>query len=139
MGFPKRHTLLLVDDEKAITRALYRLFRKAGYDVLTASSGDEGLDVLQRTADPISLIISDQRMPGMEGTQFLEKARSICPRAVRYLLTGHSDMQEVVDAVKCGKIHRYLTKPWDDENLLQHVEEALQALESAQQMKPTAG
>jgi len=120
-----KHILLLVDDEPSITKALKRLFRKEGYRILTADSGYSGLEVLQASDRPVSLIISDQRMPGMNGAEFLEKARAIHPDAVRFLLTGYSDMEAVIAAVNKGEIHRYLTKPWNDEDLLLQVRQAL--------------
>ena len=128
-----KHTILLVDDETAITKALKRLFRKCGYKILTAASGQEGLDILHTlknvAEDPASLIISDQRMPGMNGAAFLAKAKEIFPDAIRFLLTGYSDMDAIVDAVNKGKIHRYLTKPWNDDDIVLQVRQALEQLE----------
>ncbi len=129
MTLNQEHTLLLVDDEKAITRALQRLFRKEGYHILTAESGPAGLEKLKQSAKPVSLIISDQRMPEMNGAQFLEQAKEICPQAVRYLLTGYSDMESVIQAVHKGEIQRYLTKPWNDDDLLLQVRLSLEHLE----------
>jgi response regulator RpfG family c-di-GMP phosphodiesterase len=133
------HTLLLVDDEKAITKALNRLFRKQGYRIMTAQSGAEGLEKLQQSDGPVSMIISDQRMPEMNGAQFLEKAKSIYPDAIRYLLTGYSDMDAVIDAVNKGEIHRYLTKPWNDEDLVLQVKQSLEHFElTSENMRLTA-
>ena len=118
-----------MDDERAITRALNRLFRKQGYTILTAESGREALEYLQQCKAPVSLIISDQRMPEMDGLQFLAKARELCPGAIRYLLTGYSDCDAVIEAVNKGEIHRYLTKPWNDEDLLLQVRQSLEHYE----------
>jgi response regulator RpfG family c-di-GMP phosphodiesterase len=123
------HTILLVDDEQSITRSLHRLFRKEKYRILTAASGQEGLKILETTDQPVSLVISDQRMPGMTGAQFLEKARLIAPDAIRFLLTGYSDVKDILDAVNKGEIHRYLTKPWNDDELIQQVRSALELFE----------
>lgn len=123
------HSVLLVDDEQSIIRSLQRLFRKEKYQILTASSGQEGLNVLSGFGNPVSLIISDQRMPGMTGAQFLENARILAPDATRFLLTGHSDVKDIIDAVNKGEIHRYLTKPWNDDDLLLQVRGALEAYE----------
>ncbi|MFH0994893.1 MAG: HD domain-containing phosphohydrolase [Pseudomonadota bacterium] len=123
------HFILLVDDEQSITRSLQRLFRKEKYQVLTAASGPEGLNILSGLDNPVSLIISDQRMPGMTGAQFLEKARILAPDAIRFLLTGYSDVKDILDAVNKGEIHRYLTKPWNDDDLLLQVRSALEAYE----------
>ncbi|MDO9110071.1 MAG: response regulator, partial [Desulfatirhabdiaceae bacterium] len=123
------HFILLVDDEQSITRSLQRLFRKERYQILTASSGQEGLNILSGFDKPVSLIISDQRMPAMTGAQFLEKARTLAPEAIRFLLTGYSDVKDILDAVNKGEIHRYLTKPWNDDDLLLQVRSALEAYE----------
>ncbi len=112
MPLKYKHKLLLVDDEESIIKALYRIFRREGYEIDTASSGQEGLKALKEASKPFSLIISDQRMPGMTGAQFLEKAKKILPDVMRILLTGYSDMDAIVDAINKGEIHRYLTNPW---------------------------
>ena len=124
-----KHTILLVDDEISITKSLQRLFRKDGYMILSASSGEEGLDVIKNHGKLVSLIISDQRMPAMTGAQFLEKAKELAPHAVRFLLTGYSDMEAMVDAVNKGEIHRFFTKPWNDDDLLLQVKQALEQYE----------
>lgn len=129
MTLLSEHLILLVDDEPSITRSIQRLFRKESYKVLTALSGSEGLTMLAGSDTPVSLIISDQRMPGMTGAQFLEKARVLAPDAIRFLLTGYSDVKDILDAVNKGEIHRYLTKPWNDDDLLFQVRSALETFE----------
>ena len=123
------HTIMLVDDEQSILNALKRLFRKTGYQILTASSGREGLELLKETKKPVSLIISDYRMPEMTGAEFLEQAKRIFPDTIRFLLTGYSNMDAIVDAVNKGEIHSYLVKPWNDDDLLLLVQQALQQYE----------
>jgi response regulator RpfG family c-di-GMP phosphodiesterase len=123
------HTLLFVDDEASILKALQRLFRREGCEILTAEGGPQALEVLKQAQTPVSLIVSDQRMPGMNGARFLEEAAQICPDAIRFLLTGYSDLDAVVDAVNKGKIHRYVTKPWNDGELLMLAREALVQVE----------
>lgn len=123
------HTILLVDDEAAILRALQRLFRREKYRILTAESGREALDVLARASEPVSLIISDQRMPAMDGAQFLEASREIAPEAIRFLLTGHSDLDAVIASINRGEIQRYLTKPWNDQDLLLQTRHAVEQVE----------
>jgi len=129
MTLQNKHTILFVDDEPSIIKSLQRLFRTEGYEILTALNGEEGLALLQKAEKEISLIISDQRMPGMNGAEFLEKAKTIFPNAVRMLLTGYSDMTAIVDAVNKGEFHRYFTKPWDDQALLIQVRQALEHYE----------
>ncbi len=123
------HTLLLVDDEASILKALKRLFRREGYKILTAEGGQQALDLLQQADQSVSLIISDQRMPGMNGATFLAQSMALCPDAMRFLLTGYSDMDAVVDAVNKGKINKYLAKPWNDAEILMLVREALSQVE----------
>lgn len=129
MPLKYKHILLFVDDEESITKSLWRLFRKEGYEIYTASSGQEGLERLKEVGKPFSLIISDQRMPGMNGAEFLEKAKEIFPQAIRILLTGYSDMDAIVDAVNKGEIHRYFTKPWNDDDLVLQIRQSLEHYE----------
>nr|WP_137937494.1 HD domain-containing phosphohydrolase [Chitinivorax sp. B] len=117
-------TLLLVDDEANILASLRRLFRPHGYNVLTAGSGAEGIALLEE--GEVDLIISDMRMPVMNGAQFLEKARQLCPNAIRILLTGFSEVSSTIDAINKGQIYRYIAKPWDDNEILMVVKQALE-------------
>ncbi len=120
-------TVLFVDDEPNILSALRRLFRPRGYRVLTAESGAEGLDVLAR--EPVDLVISDMRMPEMDGARFLAQVRQRWPGVLRLLLTGYSDIQSIQDAINCGEIYRYITKPWDDNDIVLVVRHALERRE----------
>jgi len=129
MALKYKHTIILVDDEESITKALRRLFRKDDYQLLTALSGSEGLELLKKVEEPVSLIISDQRMPGMTGSQFLKESKKIFPDAVRFLLTGYSDMEAIIEAVNKGGIHRYLSKPWNDDDLMLQVRQSLEQYE----------
>ncbi|MDB5754881.1 MAG: two-component system response regulator [Massilia sp.] len=117
-------TILCVDDEPNILSALRRLFRPQGYEVLTAQSAREGLAVLD--ARPVDLVISDMRMPEMDGVQFLEQARGRWPETLRLLLTGNADVRLILDAVNRGEIYRYITKPWDDHEMNLVVRHALE-------------
>jgi response regulator RpfG family c-di-GMP phosphodiesterase len=117
-------TLLLVDDEPSILSALRRLFRPQGYRVLTADGGAAALELVKD--DRVDLVISDMRMPNMDGAQFLEKIRQLQPQAVRILLTGYADITSTIAAINGGEIHRYIAKPWDDNDILLIVREALE-------------
>ena len=111
----EKRTILFVDDEEHILYSLRRLFRREGYEILIARSGIEGLEMLKE--HEVSLIVSDQRMPGMIGTEFLAKSREIRPESTRIMLTGHSDLEAATQAINEGGISRYISKPWDDDNL----------------------
>jgi response regulator RpfG family c-di-GMP phosphodiesterase len=126
-------TLLCVDDEPNILSSLRRLFRPAGYRVLLAESGALGLEVLEK--ENVDLVISDMRMPEMNGAQFLAQVRARWPDTMRLLLTGYSDIQSIQDAINCGEIYRYITKPWEDGDMLLVVRHALErrALEQEKQ------
>lgn len=115
--------VLVVDDEKNILRAVTRLFMDEPGEFLTASSGAAGLDIL-RSTNGIGVIISDQRMPGMSGAEFLEKSREFAPNAVRIVLTGYADLASAVEAINKGGAWKYLAKPWNDEELVKVVREA---------------
>lgn len=123
---PER-TLLLVDDEENIVRSLRRLLRRDGYEILTATSGQEGLEVLAE--HEVGVILSDQRMPGMTGTEFLSRVKDLYPDTVRMVLSGYTDLQAVTDAINRGAIYRFLTKPWDDDLLRDNVRQAFEHYE----------
>ena len=115
-------TLLLVDDEENILAALTRLLRRDSYRILRATSGKEGLEVL--ASNTVGVIISDQRMPGMTGVEFLSKVKETYPDTVRIVLSGYTELNSVTDAINRGAIYKFLTKPWDDDLLRANVEEA---------------
>ncbi|MGO9145255.1 MAG: HD domain-containing phosphohydrolase [Desulfomonilia bacterium] len=117
--------VLLVDDEENILRSLKRLLMNEGIEILVANSGDKALDMIKNNED-IGLIISDQRMPGLTGVDFLEQAKKISPSSIRILLTGYSDITAAIDAINRGGASKYLTKPWKDEELIMSVREACQ-------------
>ncbi|EEW10694.1 response regulator [Vibrio mimicus] len=106
--------ILLLDDENDILKALNRVLRM-DYNVVTFDNGADALQHLQE--NPVHIIISDMRMPEMDGADFLAKAREMQPQTVRLLLTGYADIQSTVRAVNAGGIHTYISKPWDNENL----------------------
>ncbi|WP_243370981.1 HD domain-containing phosphohydrolase [Geotalea sp. SG265] len=120
------NTLLIVDDEENILRAVTRLLlEEDDIQVLTANSGSEGLKILQAHPD-VALILSDQRMPGMTGAEFLQQAKSVAPEAIRMVLTGYADINATMDAINKGGASCYITKPWDDGMLVQTLTEGIQ-------------
>ena len=129
MQLKYKHNLLIVDDEESILKSLQRLFRNENFEIRTATSGIDGLILIRDEKTSFSLVIADQRMPEMTGAQFLAEARKLLPDTMRVLLTGYSDMDAIVDAINDGGIHRYLTKPWKDEDLLLQVHQVLEQYE----------
>lgn len=113
---PTPALILCVDDEPNILSALQRLLRRQGYQVVTAESGAQGLLVLEQQA--VDLVISDMRMPEMDGAHFLEQVRQRWPETVRVLLTGYADVESTMAAINKGEIYRYIAKPWDDNDVL---------------------
>lgn len=123
-GEPQPWQVLFVDDEANILSSLRRLFRSSGYQIRVATSGAEGLMLLAEA--PADLVVSDMRMPEMDGAQFLEQVRGRWPDTMRVLLTGYADMQSTIDAINRGQIFRYISKPWDDNDIQLVVRQALE-------------
>jgi diguanylate cyclase (GGDEF)-like protein len=123
---PER-TLLLLDDEENVLRSLVRLFRRDGYQILTANSVAEAFDLLASNA--VQVILSDQRMPDMSGTEFLTRVRDLYPDTVRLILSGYTDLATITEAINLGAIYRFLTKPWNDDELREHIRDAFRAYE----------
>ena len=123
-------TLLLVDDEESILSALTRLFRRDGYNLLTANSGAAALRLL--AANDVQVILSDQRMPNMSGVELLTQAKELYPDSIRMVLSGYSDLTAVTDAINRGHIYKFLFKPWDNDVLQANVREAFERFDLAQ-------
>ncbi len=117
-------TILLVDDEPNIIKALKRLLRRDGYTILTATDGRTGLDMLAH--NKVGVILSDQRMPEMSGVEFLSQVKELYPDTVRMVLSGYTDLNTVTDAINQGAIYKFLTKPWEDGLLRANIKDAFQ-------------
>ncbi len=115
-------TLLLLDDEANIIRALTRVLRRDGYRILSTTSIKEAFELL--AGNNVQVIISDQRMPEMSGTEFLSQVKDIYPDTVRIVLSGYTDLKSVTDAINEGAIYKFLTKPWEDEQIRNHIRQA---------------
>lgn len=124
-----KRTILLVDDEENILRSLERLLRRDGYRILKATSGEAGLKLL--SGDAVGVIVSDQRMPGMTGVEFLSKVKDLYPHTVRIVLSGYTELKAVTDAINKGAIYKFLTKPWEDDLLRANIKEAFEHFELA--------
>jgi DNA-binding NtrC family response regulator len=121
MSDKPHHSILIVDDEPEILFSLRGLLRRA-FELHTAESGAQALEVLQQ--HPVDVIMTDQRMPVMTGIELLARARGEWPEAIRIVFTGYADIKSVVDAINQGQIYRYLTKPWDPDELIAVLREA---------------
>lgn len=115
-------TLLLLDDEANIIKALSRTLRRDGYRILSTTSVSEAFNLLAENA--VQVIISDQRMPEISGTEFLSRVKAIHPNTVRIVLSGYTDLKSVTDAINQGAIYKFLTKPWDDDQIREHIRQA---------------
>jgi CheY-like chemotaxis protein len=116
------NTLLLVDNEPSNLTALNRLLRRDGYRILTATSGEEALELM--AINHIQVIISDQCMPGMSGIEFLGIVKELYPDTVRIILSSHIELSAVTDGINRGAIFKFLTKPWDDDLLRENIRDA---------------
>ena len=122
-----RHTLLLVDDEPSVLSALSRQLRREGFHILTATSALEGLELM--ATHEVGVVMSDQRMPHMTGSEFLAKVRKLHPDAIRIILSGYSDLKSIAEVVNRGEIYKFLEKPWDETALLETLREAFRDYE----------
>ncbi|MDX1904360.1 MAG: response regulator [Thermonemataceae bacterium] len=122
MASERKYNILYVDDEESNLR-IFKMAFKRDYNVFTAISGQEAIEVLAK--EQVQLIITDQKMPEMSGTEFLEKTLPEFRDVIRIILTGFSDIEAVVRAVNKANIYKYVTKPWDREAFKEIIDEAL--------------
>lgn len=122
-SLPTSARLMLVDDEENILRSLQRILRKEPYELETATSGEAALSMMEE--QKFDLVISDARMPGMDGPTLLAKIKKKWPYCIRILLTGYADVTSTIKAINEGQIYRYISKPWDDEELKLIIRQAL--------------
>jgi response regulator RpfG family c-di-GMP phosphodiesterase len=119
-----QYTLLCVDDEKNILNALKRLLRKEEFRILTGNSGQEGLQILAE--NKVHVVLSDQRMPEMNGTEFLKEVKKRYPDILRIILTGYTDVDSISEAINEGHIYKFFLKPWNDQNLKLEIRQAME-------------
>lgn len=124
MKTPDTFTVLCVDDEKNILSSLKRLLFREDYELLFATSGAEGLELLKKHS--VQVVISDMKMPNMNGAEFLEQVANTYPDTYRMILSGFADLGATIDAVNKGRIHRFLQKPWDNDQLKKAIDGGLE-------------
>ncbi len=115
--------VMIVDDEQGVLNALRRSMRSHGWIMTTCTSPEEALDIVAR--EEVDLVISDYRMPTMDGVTFLKEVKAIRPDCFRIIMSGHADMNAVLKAINEAEIYRFVTKPWSDEELAVTIERAL--------------
>ncbi|MFQ5499697.1 MAG: response regulator [Candidatus Zixiibacteriota bacterium] len=118
-----KYTVLFVDDEPNILRSLKRMFRSESFAIMTADNGRDALDIMNH--NNIQVLVTDNLMPEMTGVELLRKVKDISPKTVRIILSGHSDMNAVLNAVNEGEAFRFMLKPWNDLDLKACVSLAL--------------
>ncbi len=118
-----RDSILLVDDEQGVISALKRALLDESYEIFTANSGTAGLNIMNDNR--IKLVISDEKMPGMSGTEFLTTVKNLFPSSIRIMLTGHANIQSAMRAVNSGEIYRFFAKPWDDLEIKLSIKSAI--------------
>jgi signal transduction histidine kinase len=123
MAKQRRHTVLVVDDEPDVVKSVQDLLR-FDYKVLGTTRASEGIRLMQQ--EEVHVVMSDQRMPEMTGVQFLNRVRGEHPEAIRLLFTGYADIKAVIDAINQGNVYRYITKPWDPDELQTVIKEAVE-------------
>ncbi len=117
-------TILCVDDEPNVLKSLIRLFIDCDYTILTATSGKDGLRLLE--TEDVHVIISDYRMPVMNGSEFLREAFKLYPKTVRIVLSGYADTDSILSAINDGHIYKFIPKPWDDNELKMTILNAIE-------------
>ncbi|NQU08917.1 MAG: response regulator [Candidatus Abyssubacteria bacterium] len=132
-----QHRLLFVDDEQNILKSLERLFLCEDYEIVTATSGEQALERLNN--GEVSLVISDQKMPGIRGVELLGRIKDVSPDTIGILLTGHADMRVAIEAINSGVVYKYIEKPWDDEQCKLAIKRALEQYDLIQKNRRLTG
>lgn len=128
-GHDRDGAILLVDDEQNVLRALARLLRRDGYQIFTASTFREAFDILG--TENVHVVMSDHRMPEGKGTEFLSRVKATHPNTVRLILSGYADLGAVTEAINGGAVYRFLTKPWNDDELRETLRDAMRTAQAA--------
>jgi two-component system, probable response regulator PhcQ len=120
-------TILIVDDEENILKAIKRTLRNENYTIFSAQGGDEGLKLLEMRE--FDLVVSDQNMPGMDGVTFLKKVKAEQPETLTIMLTGAKEIQVAMQAINDAGVYKFILKPWDDDDLKITIRRALESLD----------
>jgi two-component system, probable response regulator PhcQ len=123
----KKHTVLIVDDEEMILRSICRALRDEDYRILTAANGEKGLAILKD--HDVHMVVSDQKMPGMNGIDFLKQIKKDYPQILTIMLTGNAEIEIAMNAINEAGVYKFILKPWDDNNLKITIRRAIETLE----------
>jgi len=123
----KKHTILVVDDEELFIEYIQRELSDENYNVITASSGQKGLDILEK--QKVSMVISEYKIPLMNGLEFLEKVRIIYPDILTIMVTDHADIELAIKAINEAGVYKFLLKPWDDIDFKNTIKKTLESLQ----------
>ncbi len=130
------YAILVVDDDEPIVKNMRRVLRRKGFNkIISALNAEQAMGLLESSPENFFLIMSDQRMPGMNGSEFLEKSILLSPESRRILITGYSNFDAIVDAVNEGSIHQYIAKPWDNDDLLLRIMNEYEIFQNFQERK----
>jgi uncharacterized protein (DUF342 family)/ActR/RegA family two-component response regulator len=136
MGDISDYAILVVDDDEPIVKNMRRVLKRKGFNkVISALNAEQAIGLLESSGEKFFLILSDQRMPGMQGSEFLEKSILLSPESRRMLITGYSDFDAIIEAVNEGSIHQYLSKPWDNDDLLLRIMSEFDIFQKFQERK----
>ena len=127
--------ILFLDDEQPILNSLRRVLRKEGYEISLCTDPDDALRIIREAS--IEIVVSDHLMPGMTGTEFFALASRLHPHVYRIMLTGQADMDVAIRCINEGHVHRFLTKPWDDNQLKQVLREAARQIQAQGRNRPS--
>jgi DNA-binding NtrC family response regulator len=125
----KRYTILVVDDEKSILYSIKHVLKNENYHILTAQNGIEGLALLKKHI--VQLVISDHKMPGMTGVEFLKQVKILYPEILTIILTAYDDTEIAIDAINEAGVYKFILKPWENNDLIITIRRALESLELA--------
>ena len=123
----KRYTILVVDDKKSILYSIKHVLKNENYHLLTAQSGIEGLRLLKK--HNVQLVISDHKMPGMTGVEFLKQVKVLYPEILTIMLTAYDDTEIAIDAINEAGVYKFILKPWENNDLIITIRRALESLE----------
>lgn len=127
MSDQHNRTLLIVDDEENIISSLKRVFHRDKYKILSATNARKGLEILSK--NDVGVIISDQRMPNMTGTEFFSEVKQKYPKSIRIVLSGFTELKSITEAINEGSVYKFFTKPWDDDQLRENIQDAFEYYE----------